>query len=185
MKNHSLSRGISSSLMAACACILLAAGCSSPPPVPLRTVSNVEIPRFMGSWYVIANIPPFIEEGAHNSVETYRLDPDGSIDTTFRYRADGFDGKQKELKSRAFVMDRVSNAVWEVEFFKFIRADYRVIHVDAAYTETIIGRDKRDYLWIMTRNPRVSEADYQRLAALAVSQGYDITRIQKVPQKWD
>lgn len=183
--NTNLTRRSWTTVLLAGAWMLVAAGCSSPPAVPLRTVSSVDIPRFMGSWYVVGNIPPFIEEGAHNSVETYRLDPDGSIDTTFRYRADGFDGKEKEVKSRAFVMDRVSNAVWEVEFFKIIRADYRVIHVDAAYTETIIGRNKRDYLWIMTRNPRISDADYQRLAALAGSQGYDVTRIQKVPQKWD
>ena len=47
-------------------------GCSS--MEPLKTVDHVDIGRFMGDWYVIANIPTYIEKGAHNAIESYRLD---------------------------------------------------------------------------------------------------------------
>ena len=50
-------------------CILLSAGCKSMPPI--RTEPSVDLDRFMGDWYVIANIPTFVEKGAHNAVETY------------------------------------------------------------------------------------------------------------------
>ena len=63
--------------------ILILAGCTSYPPI--RSEKNVDIKRFMGDWYVIANIPTFIEGGAHNAMESYKLNQDGSIATTFCY----------------------------------------------------------------------------------------------------
>ena len=58
------------------------AACSSTRPID--TVQQVDLERFMGDWYVIASIPTFLERGAHNAVERYRLDDDGSIETVFR-----------------------------------------------------------------------------------------------------
>ncbi len=60
----------------------------------------------MGDWYVIASIPTFIERGAHNAVESYRLAADGTIETTFTFRAGGFDGEPKRYTPRGFVVDR-------------------------------------------------------------------------------
>mgnify|MGYP006197199023 CR=1 FL=1 len=58
---------------------VLLSGCQSMDDhPPLRLAENVDLQRFMGDWYVIANIPTFIEKGAHNAVESYRLAPDGN-----------------------------------------------------------------------------------------------------------
>ena len=51
----------------------------------MKTVDYVDIERFMGDWYVIANIPTFIEKEATNAIESYRLDKDGNIATTFTF----------------------------------------------------------------------------------------------------
>jgi apolipoprotein D and lipocalin family protein len=64
-----------------------------------------------------------------------------------------------------------------------IKADYRVMYVDPDYSQTVIGREKRDYAWIMARSPTMSDADFQRLSALLSSQGYNIQLLRKVPQK--
>ena len=66
----------------------------------LQVVDDVDVERFMGDWYVIANIPTSIEKGAHNAIETYRLDDDGSIATTFTFRDNGFDGELKTYTPR-------------------------------------------------------------------------------------
>ena len=58
------------------------AGCQSVQHPPLAQVASVDLARFMGDWYVIANIPTFIEKDAYNAVESYRLAADGSIATT-------------------------------------------------------------------------------------------------------
>jgi apolipoprotein D and lipocalin family protein len=83
--------------------IALITGCAASLP-PLATVERVDIKRFMGTWYVIASIPTFIETDAFNAVESYRLDADGTIDTTFTFRKGTFDGPLKTYHPRGLSM---------------------------------------------------------------------------------
>jgi apolipoprotein D and lipocalin family protein len=162
---------------------LLIAGCQSPAPMP--TVERVDLARFMGDWYVIASIPTFIERDAYNAVESYRLKADGTIATTFTFRAGAFDGEEKRYTPRGFVLEPSSNARWGMQFVWPIKADFRIVYLAPDYSQTVVAREKRDYVWIMARTPQIPEADYQRLVALAVSLGYDAARIRKVPQRWN
>ena len=161
---------------------LMLSACSSTPAIPVA--EQVDLERFMGDWYVIANIPTAPEKGAHNAVESYRLDKDGSIATTFTFREGSFDGPEKVMRPRGFVRDRTSNAVWGMQFIWPIRAEYLIAHVDADYTETIIARSRLDYVWIMARTPQISEADYARLTRKVADLGYDMARLERVPQRW-
>ncbi len=151
---------------------------------PLPTVQHVDLPRFMGDWYVIANIPTFIEKGAHNAIESYKLDADGTIAVTFTFRADAFDGKLKQYTPRGFVRDTQSNAIWDMQFIWPLKTDYRISYLAPDYSQTIISREKRDYVWIMARTPGISDTDYQQLLNIIREQGYDVARVQKVPQQW-
>jgi apolipoprotein D and lipocalin family protein len=166
-------------------CVAALAGCQSAAPVPIRTVDKVDLARFMGDWYVIACIPTFIETGAHNAVESYRLEPDGTVATTFTFREGGFDGHEKRYTPRGFVVDRESNAVWGMQFVWPIKADYRIVYLAPDYSQTIIGREKRDYAWIMARTASVPEGDYQRLLGMLAEQGYDVGKVRRVPQRWN
>lgn len=158
-------------------------GCASHPP--LQTVEQVDLERFMGEWYVIANIPTFVEEGAHNAVESYELNDDGSIGTTFTFREDGFDGELKTYHPTGYVLDAQSNAVWGMQFIWPIKADYRIVYLDDDYSQTVIGRVKRDYVWIMARSPQIPTQDYAHILSLLEEMGYDTAQVQKVPQQWD
>lgn len=159
------------------------AGCAGN-HTPLATVDYVDLDRFMGDWYVIANIPTFVEKGAHNAVERYEMNDDGEIETTFTFRADSFNGEEKIHTPVGFVRNTETNAEWGMQFIWPIKADYRVVYLDDDYTQTVIGRNKRDYLWIMARTPQISDADYDRLLALVADMGYDLSEIEKVPQQW-
>ncbi len=162
----------------------LFAGCLSTSVLPpLTTAAKVDLPRFMGDWYVIANIPTFIEKGAHRAVESYRLEADGTIATTFTFRAGSFDGKPKRYAPRGFVSDDPSNAIWRMQFIWPIKADYRISYLAADYSQTIISRQARDYVWIMARTPVIADADYQRLLKIVGEQGYDVTKVKWVPQR--
>ncbi|MDH5487810.1 MAG: lipocalin family protein [Gammaproteobacteria bacterium] len=165
--------------------VLSLGACQSVPLTPIKTVLHVDLKRFMGDWYVIASIPTFIEQGAHNAVETYRLNEDGTIATTFTFRQGSFDGEEKRYQPTGYVFDTESNAVWGMQFIWPIKADYRIVYLDPNYTQTIIGRDKRDYVWIMARTPAIPETDYTRLLALLGEQGYDVSKIQLVPHRWN
>ncbi len=163
-------------------CSVLAA-CASRGP-EMKTVEKVDLERFMGDWYVIANIPTFLEKGAHNAVETYALNDDGTIATTFVFRDGSFDGKEKRYNPKGFVRDDGTNALWGMRFIWPIKADYRVVYLDEDYQQTIIGRQKRDFIWIMARTPTIPESDYERLTQFAASIGYDLDKIERVPQSW-
>ena len=164
---------------------LLLTGCQSTPLPPLAQASAVDLERFMGDWYVIASIPTWIERNAYNAVESYQIAPDGSIETTFTFLEGGFDGKPRRYTPRGFVVDRESNAVWGMQFVWPIKADYRIAYVSADYGQTVIARTSRDYVWIMARTPEIPDAEYQRLVRFVADQGYDVSLLRPVPQRWD
>lgn len=159
-------------------------GCQTVSREPIETVAKVDLPRFMGDWYVIANIPTFIEKGAHNAIESYKLTEDGTIETTFTFRADSFDGAQKRYTPHGFVQDKTSNAVWGMQFMWPIKSEYRIIYLTPDYKVTVIGREKRDYVWIMARTPTIPDAKYASIVEFLGRQGYNVSQIQKVPQRW-
>lgn len=156
--------------------------CTHAPPIP--TVPKVNLERFMGDWYVIASIPTFVERGAHNAVESYRLDDDGSIATRYSFREGSFDAPPETYHARGFVKDKASNAVWKMQFLWPFTADYRIVYLSADYSRTIIGRNQRDYVWIMARQPAIDERDLADMLAFLATQGYDISLIERVPQRW-
>ena len=162
---------------------LLLGGCQAGLP-PIEPVDYVDLERFMGDWYVIANIPTFVEKGAHNAVESYRLDDDGTIATTFTFRKDAFDGPEKEYHPRGFIRDTTSNAEWGMQFVWPFKGDYRIIYLDEDYSVTIIGRNKRDYVWLMARTPTLPEQKYQEAVQVIADAGYDVSLLQRVPQQW-
>lgn len=163
--------------------LLFLVGCASPLP-RLQTAEKVDLARFMGPWYVIAHIPTFIETEAYNAIEDYTLRPDGSIDTVFTFNKGAFDGPPKRYNPRGFVTDTVNNSTWGMRFIWPFKAEYLITHLDAAYTRTVIGRNQRDYVWIMARTPEMPEADYSALVADLKAQGYDLSKLRKVPQRW-
>jgi apolipoprotein D and lipocalin family protein len=149
----------------------------------LEPVPEVDLDRFMGDWYVIANIPTVIERDAHNAVEAYRMDANGTIATTFTFRDKAYDGKLKTYRPRGFVSDD-NNAVWGMQFVWPFKADYRIVYLDQKYSVTIIGRNKRDFVWLMAREPQLPDSVYMEMVSLIGSMGYDTNKLQRVPQKW-
>lgn len=158
------------------------AGCAhdrpSIPPVP-----QVDLPRFMGDWYVIAHIPSPIERDVYDAVESYALRPDGRVQTTFRYRNGGFDAPLRTMRPLGTVRPGSGNAVWGMQFVWPIKAEYVIVHLDNGYTQTIIGRSARDYAWIMARTPAIPAADYAALVERLRSLGYPLDDLRKVPQQ--
>ena len=171
-------KGLSLPLVAA-----LLAGCNDS-GAPLETVDEVDLQRFMGDWYVIANIPTFLEKDAYNPVESYSLNDDGTIATTFVFRKGGFDGPRKEYNPKGFVKEGSNNAVWGMRFVWPVKADYRIVYLAEDYSVTIIGRNKRDFVWLMARTPQLSESDYDKYRNMIASMGYDLDKLQKAPQSW-
>ncbi len=149
----------------------------------LPTVATVDLDQFMGDWYVIAHIPTIIERNAYNAVESYERNG-ARIETTFRFRNKGYDGSEKTYRPNAVIRDAATNAEWGMQFIWPFRSDFRIVYLDDTYRTTIIGRNKRDYVWIMAREPLLSESMYSALVREVAAMGYDVEKLRRVPQQW-
>ncbi len=175
---------VSRTLLLSCSLAVASlSGCATT-MAPIKPVPKVELPRFMGSWYVSASIPSFLEKHAYNAVETYTLQPDGRIGTVFHYRNKAFTNPLKTIHSTGYVTPGTHDAGWGVQLVWPIKAQYGVAYLDDNYSETIIARDKRDYVWIMARTPTIPHADYDALVARVKAMGYSLDGLRKVPQSW-
>jgi apolipoprotein D and lipocalin family protein len=151
---------------------------------PLKPVDHVDLPRYMGDWYVIANIPYFAEKNCFDSIESYALRPDGKIDNWFRCRKGSFQAPLEQKASATVTVDDPgSNAEWHVHFFKIISVKYVVLDLDPNYQWVLVGHPSRKYGWIMARTKTLDEGLYQRILSAAGQQGYDTAKFQKVPQQ--
>ncbi len=163
--------------------ILFISGCNAQ-EVELKTVPYVDISQFMGAWYVIANIPTFLEKEAHNAIESYQLDEKGRIATTFSFRKGSVEGPLKEYHPRGFIYNHETKAEWRMQFLWPFKLPYLVIGLAEDYSWTVIGVPNRKYVWIMARQPELPAAVYDSIIHRLQNQGYEIEKIQKVPQDW-
>jgi apolipoprotein D and lipocalin family protein len=162
-------------------------GCaSSPKNLPEQKLSRkVDLPRFMGKWYVIASNPTIFESGANNATETYTWnEAEQRIDVDFRFRQDSPDGKEKTIPQKGFVFDHDTNAEWRIQPFWPLKFGYLIIGLADDYSYTMIGTPGRDNVWIMARRPSLPEARYQEILQRLRTLGYDTDKIKKVPQIW-
>ena len=117
-------------------------------------------------------------------METYRLEPDGTICTLFRFRDRRFSAPLKTVHSTATVVPHRGNADWRVHLYWLLRLQYLVAWLAPDYSRVIVARDARDYVWLMARTPRISPRDYADMVARVARMGYDVRKLRKSPQHW-
>ncbi len=169
------------------ALLALLSGCAS--TAPMKTVDRVDLPRFMGDWYVLAAIPAAQERNAVNGVETYRLRPGTTdvVDTTYVFREGAFDGELVTLRPTGYVEAEGGGARWGMKFAWWqgpFRLEYLVAFLDPGYTRTVIARSARDYVWIMARTPTLPPDQWEELVRVVRDLGYDTAKLRVVPQRW-
>ena len=150
----------------------------------METVPFVDIKRFMGDWFVIANIPTFIEKDATNAIESYKLNEKGEIETTFTFYQNSPNGLKKEYRPKGFIYNSKTNAEWRMQFFWPFKMPFLIIDLAEDYSHTVIGYPNRNYVWIMARKPQMTDETYARIIKKLKSVSYDVSRIEKVPQVW-
>ena len=107
----------------------------------------------------------------------------GPVDPVKRIAFGSFDGPVKRYNPRGFVVENTGNAVWGMQFIWPFKADYRIVYLAADYSVTMIGRQQRDYLWIMARTPSIPDTDYAALVKKVAALGYDTAGLRRVPQR--
>ena len=151
----------------------------------VETAQNIQVEDFMGEWYVIENIPTPLERGAVNAIEEYTLRDNGDIDTHFRYRKWFSWGFPVHMYPKGWVKDDADDARWVMTFFNLpYEFAYLILEVGENYEYCAVGGPTPDTLWIMSRTPTLDQAIVDQLRANAAEQGYDVSKLKRVPQIW-
>jgi apolipoprotein D and lipocalin family protein len=156
---------------------------------PLRVEQNVDIQKYMGLWYEIERYDVRFERGCGNVTAEYSLTKKGKVKVlkTCTKRKKNGKLKTKDAKGLAFVVDRKTNASLKVSFVPFFKwlgwfaGDYNIIKLGDNYEYVLVGSQDRNYLWILSRTPTLSEDIKDMLKAEARSQGFDITKLIITP----
>lgn len=163
--------------------VIFLSACSVMPPDEFPREPSIDVPRYMGAWYVIAHVPPTSTKNSYNSIERYQLNKKGEIETLFTYREGGFEGEQVTMRPLGFALEESKGAVWAMQFFWPLKMEYTISYVDDDYETTIVARSKRDWVWIMARTPMITEEKYTDLLNRVELLGYSLENIRKVPQQ--
>lgn len=161
--------------------LLSLGGCATSRP-PLRAAEHVELDRYLGRWYVIANVPYFAERGKVATYVEYRRRSDGRIDDLYFFRK-GFEAPLRQWSGVAWLPDAADEARWKVRFLWPFTSDYVILAVAPDYRYAMVGLTSRDLLWIFAREPQLDEATYRGLLEQARAQGFDPTQVRRVPQR--
>ena len=161
-------------------------GCSSTQEgdmIDTSVVSNVDLERYTGVWYEIARFPHNFEKDLVGVTATYTIRDDGKIGVLNQGYKGSFEGRFKKAKAKATIPDPQQPARLKVFFFPLVGAEYNIMMLDDDYQYALVGSSTPNFLWILSRTPQMDEDTYDMLVAEARRRGYDVSKLEKVPQK--
>ncbi|MDQ8033412.1 hypothetical protein CEG14_02260 [Bordetella genomosp. 1] len=167
------------------ACLALAGatlGAAAVAAPPVQTVPAVDLSRYVGKWYEIANFPMFFQrQCVGDTTAEYAANPDKTVSVTNRCRTK--DGSIDSAHGTATVVEGSNNTKLEVSFFKPFKGDYWVIGLDPEYRWAVIGTPDRKYLWILSRSPQLPKDQLDLALKAASDQGYTFEELRYTPQQ--
>jgi apolipoprotein D and lipocalin family protein len=160
------------------------AGCATSTP-PLTLAANVDLNRYAGRWYIIANIPYFAENGNVGTYFDISFPGDGQVKDIYNAHAKTFDAKLSTFTMNGYVVPHTGDARWRESPFWPLYLSYLILYVSPDYQYALVGYPGRNYGWVLARQPVIPEATYQSLLDRFKVQGYDISKFRRVPQTPD
>jgi len=142
---------------------------------------DIDLQRYMGRWYVIANIPYYPERGKVATYDEYKLRKDGRIDNIYGFKK-AFGKKEKQWNALATVKPDTGNRKWTIKFFGMLNADYEILDIAPDYSWVLIGHPKREMGWVMARSPDMSDEFYAGLIKKFENYDYKTSGFKRVPQ---
>lgn len=146
-------------------------------------VENLDIDKYLGTWYEIARYDHRFERGLEGVTATYSIREDGKIKVVNAGYKGSLDGKKSVAEGKAKIPDSAVPAKLKVSFFLFFYGDYFVMELDEEYQWAVIGSSSPKYLWILSRTPQLSDELYNTLLQKLTERGYDVSQLIKVKQK--
>ncbi len=175
---------MSNRIIAAIIIAIISVGCATGQTITeMETVKNVDISRYVGTWYEIARFPHSFERNLVGVTATYSLKKNGNIEVLNQGYKYTLDGKRSKAKAFAKIPNPNEPGRLKVYFFWPFGADYLILDLDTNYQWALVGSTSPNYLWILSRTPQMDENLFRTIVNKAKSLGYDISKLELVPQK--
>jgi apolipoprotein D and lipocalin family protein len=162
------------------------AGCvtvpMSPDAPPNQLAANVDLDRYMGKWYIIANIPYFAENGKVASYFDIEREKGTGTLLDIYVGQDTFYSTPGTFTMRDYVVPDTGNARWRETPLALVYFSYLIVYVDPGYKTALVGYPGHELAWVMSREPRMNDAIYKSLLDRLNAAGYDAGKLRKVPQ---
>lgn len=149
----------------------------------MKTVSNVDIERYLGTWYEIARFPHSFERNLVGVTATYGMKKNGKISVLNQGYKKSLDGKKSTAKAFAKIPDANEPGRLKVYFFWPFGADYLILDLDNDYQWALVGSSSPNFLWILSRTPQMPQNEYERIVAKAKELGYNVDKLELVEQR--
>ncbi|WP_373753532.1 lipocalin family protein [Neisseria weixii] len=162
--------------------ILAATAQSAEPQNEPQTVAQVDIPRYMGTWYEQVRLPMRFQDGCVSDVKAqYRLTEKQVVKITNSCRKkDGSmisaDAEVKKVDENGSKL-RISFLPKAINWVPVARSSYWILRLDDNYQTALVGTPNRKYLWVLSREPKLDEATLQSYIETAKQQGYDVSKL--------
>lgn len=151
-------------------CVLLG-GCTQL-PAGVQPVKNFDISRYLGKWYEVARLDHSFERGLSNVTAEYSLREDGIVQVINR----GYSAKEKKWKSatgKAKFVQTSDVGFLKVSFFGPFYGSYIVFELDhEGYQYGLISGPDKDYLWLLSRQPKLNDFTRDELVQKAKNIGF-------------
>jgi apolipoprotein D and lipocalin family protein len=153
-----------------------------------KTVAQVDLARYAGRWYEVARYPNRFQKHCSGDVVVhYAPRSDGGLDIDNRCRDDR-GGQDRSLAVAKVAVTDGSNSRLKVNFapralawIPFVWANYWILELADDYRYAVVGTPDRHYLWILSREPSLPPADFEKLEEAIRGQGFDPDRLEKTP----
>lgn len=173
-------------VLALLAALALLAGCASRGPASDGAAADagveaIDLPAFMGSWYVVARIPNVIERGHMGGRLDYarQADDPQRIDISYQYRT-GPREPWRQMRMSAQVIDGTGQRQWRIRFFRLVPTTQRILEVDPDGQWALLDSPGRDLAWIFARQPQLDDELYRDLRERLRGHGVDIDKVWRV-----
>jgi lipocalin len=150
--------------------------------IDTNTVKELDLNRYLGTWYEIARFPHSFEKGMAGVTANYSLRDDGKIRVLNKGYKNGLNGKLSIAEGKAKIPDQSQPGKLKVSFFWIFYGDYYVLELGPNYDYVMIGSSSPKYFWILSRTPQMEETTYNMLLDKARQRGYNLDNLEKVPQ---
>lgn len=151
--------------------------------IDTSTVKELDLNRYLGTWYEIARFPHSFEKNLVGVTATYSMRDDGKIKVVNQGYKNTLDGELSVAEGKAKIPDKSEPGKLKVSFFWIFYGDYFVLELDENYQYVMIGSSSPKYFWILSRTPQLSPEIYEMLLDKARKRGYNLDKLGKVPQK--